>query len=401
MLLRDLLEQMDRAAANLSKLERIWERASQFIPQGPSIGSHPEYDDLARSWDDLLEGLPLIDGWTIREGLPDIAALGQGYLDYAEIGEVPTVLMEEAERPASDIAQYRHRLNRSRRRATRSRIEELIGELEGSLSVVLSDSSEMSPSDVVDTPATTVVREAIAEADRLLGDAAERTGRWSDLRRHLHFSQVHDWSDIAEFDWPSVRLDLEAAGFSEADPLPVATIDLGEEASTRPSGGVSTSRDWSSLTAEGFERLLFDLLRAFEGHENVRWLTSTRAPDRGRDLSLDRVIRTPTGAARRERVLVQAKHWLSKAVSHTEVAAVATTAEGWNPPFDVVIVATSGRFTTEAVTWTDQRATKGTRPDVELWANSDLEAFLARHPGIAAGHGLASADPPSAVDPSS
>lgn len=391
MMLSELLDQMDRTAANLAKLEELWERAGQFLPEGPALGSHPEYDDLARAWKDLLPGLPKIDGWTISAGLPDIAALGQGYLDYAEIGEMPTQLWEEAQRPGVDLADYRYRLNRSRRRASRNRLEELVGLIEGSLAMVRGESEESAPNAVIDSEATKAVREAVAEADRLLGDSAGRLGRWSDLRRHLHFSEAHDWSDIATFDWPTVRADLESAGFSGADPLPVAAIDLGEAAAARPSGGVSVARDWSSLTDDGFERVLFDLLRAFVGHENVRWLTHTRAPDRSRDLSLERVIRTPTGAARHERVLVQAKHWLSKSVSHLDVSAVATTAEGWNPPFDVVIVATSGRFTIEAVTWTDQRSTRGMRPDVELWANSELEALLAQHPGIAIGHGLTDA----------
>jgi hypothetical protein len=42
----ELLKAMDRAAANLTKLEAIWERASGFIPTGPAAGFPAEYDDL-------------------------------------------------------------------------------------------------------------------------------------------------------------------------------------------------------------------------------------------------------------------------------------------------------------------------------------------------------------------
>ena len=56
--LDELLSAMDRTAANLVKLEQVWDRAGSSIPTGPSRGSHPEYDDLCPTWLDLLPGLP-------------------------------------------------------------------------------------------------------------------------------------------------------------------------------------------------------------------------------------------------------------------------------------------------------------------------------------------------------
>ena len=107
--LNDLLAVMDRAAANLAKLEEVWNRAAPFIPTGPARGSHPEYDDLRRTWEDLLAGLPRVDGWTITEPLPDIDEVGQAFLDYAEISEPPFAVHEAANKPASDIGEYRFR----------------------------------------------------------------------------------------------------------------------------------------------------------------------------------------------------------------------------------------------------------------------------------------------------
>lgn len=52
--LDDLLNAMERAEANLDKLEDVWRRAASFIPTGPARGSDPEYDDLRRAWVDLL-----------------------------------------------------------------------------------------------------------------------------------------------------------------------------------------------------------------------------------------------------------------------------------------------------------------------------------------------------------
>jgi hypothetical protein len=85
--LDELLQAMDRAAANLAKLDALWERAEPVIPSGPSRGSSREYDDLRRAWTSLLSGLPAIDGWTVTEDLPDADEAGQAFIDYMEIGE--------------------------------------------------------------------------------------------------------------------------------------------------------------------------------------------------------------------------------------------------------------------------------------------------------------------------
>lgn len=90
--------------------------------------------------------------------------------------------------------------------------------------------------------------------------------------------------------------------------MPVPAIDLGAAASGELAGSATLALPWDNLDDDGFERLLFDLLRSYTEHENVQWLMQTRAPDRGRDLSIDRVLSDATGGVRRERVIVQAKH---------------------------------------------------------------------------------------------
>jgi hypothetical protein len=120
----ELLTAMDRTAANLVKLQDVWNRAARFVPTGPSRGSHPEYDNLRRAWNDLLAGLPPIDGWTITDELPDIDALGQDFIDYFEISEAPFPLHEAGQKPGKDLAEYQFRLNRARSRAARERLEQ-------------------------------------------------------------------------------------------------------------------------------------------------------------------------------------------------------------------------------------------------------------------------------------
>jgi hypothetical protein len=78
----------------------------------------------------------------------------------------------------------------------------------------------------------------------------------------LRFGQGRDWHDIHEFDWPSVKVDLETGALAEVDPLPVPDIDLGDSAGGRLTGSVTIAFPWSRMSDDDFERLLYDLLRA-------------------------------------------------------------------------------------------------------------------------------------------
>lgn len=75
--LNDLLDVLDRAAANLVKTEGVWQRAKPHVARGLEHGADSEYDDLRREWVDLLPGLPRIHGWTITAELPDPEALSE------------------------------------------------------------------------------------------------------------------------------------------------------------------------------------------------------------------------------------------------------------------------------------------------------------------------------------
>lgn len=386
--LNDLLDALDRTGANLAKLEHVWLRAASFIPTGPARGSDPEYDDLRRAWADLLPGIRPIDGWTITDPLPDLDELGQNFIDLWEVGEPAFQVLEAGEQPGKDLAEYRHRLNRARRRAARERLQRLTAVLDAGLPRLLADvprdSQELLQGDLPDQ-----MREAVGEIERLMGDSAQRLGRWSDLHRHLRFGQGHDWHDIHEIDWPSVRPDVDAGALADTDPLPVPEIDLGHAAAGRLTGTATIALPWSQLDDDGFERLLYDLLRDILEHENVQWLTKTRAPDRGRDLSLDRVLKDGTGGVRIERVIVQAKHWLSRSVGPGEVAATLAGVKLWEPPIvRGLMIATSGRFSADAVAWAERHNETAAVPYIDLWPESRLETLLAQRPYLAAAHGL-------------
>jgi hypothetical protein len=54
----------------------------------------------------------------------------------------------------------------------------------------------------------------------------------------------------------------------------------------------------------------------------------------------------------------------------------------------VLIIATSGRFSADAVTWIEQHNNAGATPFIEMWPDSTLETLLAQKPYLAAAHGL-------------
>jgi hypothetical protein len=138
---------------------------------------------------------------------------------------------------------------------------------------------------------------------------------------------------------------------------------------------------WDAIDDDGFERLLFDLLRGLPNYQNVEWLMKTRAPDRGRDLSLERILRDGGGTTRTERVIVQAKHWTAKSVAPVDVAATLAALPMWEPPvIRALIIATSGRFTADAVAVVNKHNTDGKMPFIELWPESRLEVLLAQRP---------------------
>ncbi len=59
-----------------------------------------------------------------------------------------------------------------------------------------------------------------------------------------------------------------------------------------------------------------------------------------------------------------------------------------NPRVDVLTVATSGRFTADAVTWIESHNVTGALPRIEMWPESHLERLLAGRPAMIAEFGL-------------
>lgn len=382
------LLQFDRADTNLARAEACWSEMRALIPDGITFISGSDdaakYNELERDLNELVEELPAIDGKVLSFEIPDPDDVAQSRLDAHEIGEIS--ILTDVERslasPGNALAAYRHLLDRTRRRMVRDPARDLFRKIDQQLTKLTAEVPR-DGSSLADNTEWQLVVKTIAEAERLVGSSVKRSGRWGDLRRHIGFAQGIDLHDIADHDWPSVRADLEQALYAEREPLEIDVADLGSLASEQPQGRVSVALDWDMLDDEDFERLVFSLISTSEGYENPAWLTKTNAPDRSRDLSVDRVIHDPLSDTMRQRVIIQCKHWQSRSVAVPDVAAAHAAMALWEPPtVDVLLIASTGRFTSDAIAWIERHNYEGKRPRIEMWADSHFELLLARRPAL-------------------
>lgn len=64
---------------------------------------------------------------------------------------------------------------------------------------------------------------------------------------------------------------------------------------------------------------------------------------------------------------MQCKHWRSKSIPDDELSRGCGKMVHWEPPaVDVLVFATSGRFTADAVKWAEVHNHGGKRPKIEL-----------------------------------
>jgi hypothetical protein len=156
-----------------------------------------------------------------------------------------------------------------------------------------------------------------------------------------------------------------------------------------PTGPVTSRLDWQVLTDEDFERLVFLMISEAPGYENPEWLQRTHAPDRGRDLSVVRVEQDPLGTVRRYRTIIQCKHWLSRSIGPNDVAEARSQMELWQPPrVDALVIATTGRFTVDAISFVEQHNQSDRALNIAMWPDSHLERLLAARPHIIGQFGL-------------
>ncbi|HCF27118.1 MAG TPA: restriction endonuclease, partial [Cyanobacteria bacterium UBA11049] len=390
------LRQFEATEANLAKLEKLWNLLQKNVPDGiVFIEANPVYEDACRSYEHILAGLPRIGGWKPTALPCDLDEIAQSRLDAFEVGEVEIQIevVRQIEKPGRELREYRFQFNQKRRQLiqnimfqTFNEIDRLLDQLRESFPI---DEASIEYGKKIEDPAWQILHDKVKQVDVLLGSSVPRPPRWSDMKRHLYYGQTADLRDIIDADWPSVKAGLTTSLYTSNEPIPVGVSDLAELVASSPSGSVLTKLNWEKLSAEDFERLIFNLVASEQNHENTQWLMRTNAPDRGRDLSVYRIYRDRLSSVIRKRVVIQCKHWLNKSISLSDISAIKEQVKLWEPPrVDVLVMATSGRFTADAVNYAERHNQSDSAMMLELWPESHLETILASSPALVAEFGL-------------
>lgn len=357
-----------------------------MIGDGVAFGPPTGYDDACRAFRHILAALPSIDGFRVEDCLLAYNDVGQMRFDAMEVGEIgaEVTVSEQIERQGAVLEEYRFRLSTKRRELVRSRMTKLIDDVDGHVRLMTVALETDPPDEAAASERLASIDTAVNEIGMLLG-STKKPPRWGDLRRHLRFGGIGDMHDISRMDWPAVKRGIVGELYGEHDPLPVTTPDLGALVAAHPSGPVSTKLNWATLTDEDFERLMFVLISTTPGYENAAWLQHTNASDRGRDLSVTKVSEDPLEGIRRQRVIIQCKHWQTKSVNVTDVGTLRSQMELWQPPrVDVLVIATTGRFTADAIDLIEKHNQSDRALTISMWPDSHLERLLAARPHLIA-----------------
>lgn len=356
------LEKFEATEANLLKLENLWSEIEGLMPSGVSFGRDVEYEDRCRSYSALVAALPKIEGWKPQTEPPDLDDLARCRFDAMEVGEPFADISVErwAEEPGRELREYRFRLNSKRRALIREALINLIDQIDDDIRTLRAKSGSAEHERQLDDIDWQDLRMHVKQIEVLLGSSVHKPARWSDLQRHMHFAEPHDLRDIETLDWPQAKQALRKGLYGVNESIPVDVDDLSDLVAAKPRGPITTELVWSNIDEKGFERLIFALIDDTPGYENPEWLMHTRAPDKGRDLSVIRVVIDPLSGTLRSRVIIQCKHWLSKSVTLQDAASAKDQMALWGDPrVDVLVIATSGRFTADAVQWIERHNSKG------------------------------------------
>ena len=380
------LQQFEATEANLAKLNTLWERIANLMPSAPAFGSPPEYEELCWKFRRILPNLPAIDGFRVEDHLYEYDEVGSMHLEVLELGELDArITLDHAlEEQGTQLQEYRFLLQAKRRDLVRDRLLKLIDEIDQIFSGLTLAYAGSESNATITESSWSRLKKAVTEIHTLLG-ATNRPSEWFDLQQHLDIGMTNGRSDIFKFDWPTVSRSLREQIYGDHDPVPVAAEDLGKVVDMHPVGPVITQIDWTPLNAEDFERLVFLLISDAPGYENAQWLQKTHAQDRGRDLSVDRLDSNSIGNVRRYRTIIQCKHWQTKSVGPSDITDARDQMAHWEPPrVDELVIATTGRFTTDAVSLIEKNNQNNHALHIAMWPDSHLERILATRPNLIA-----------------
>ncbi|MGB7157321.1 MAG: restriction endonuclease [Tepidisphaeraceae bacterium] len=384
------IRQFDATEANLRRLGELWKEIEALIPQGMVIDtSSPDalrYATLCRTFRHIRQALPKVDGFELVDDLLDLDAIFMNRMDAKECGEISAEINVERLILAQGetLEEYRFRFAAQRRTLVRGAMTRAIGAVDTALSSLRGRAVQNHAAKIegLDWEA---LNQAIAEISVLCGTAVKSPPRWSDLHRHLHFGMAGDLYDIITLDWPPAKESLQAEMYGPDDPIPVEVADLGALVKAAPTGPVVTALKWDTINDEDFERLVYNLVSDAVGYSNPQWLTRTHAADRGRDISATKTIDDSLSGSRVLRVIVQCKHWRTRSIGMEEISKLVNQMSLWEPPtVDEFVIASTGRFASDAVDWIEKHNHGRKPPLIAMWPDSHLESLLAARPHVVA-----------------
>ncbi|MCY9669778.1 restriction endonuclease [Paenibacillus alginolyticus] len=383
------IRKFESVEANLSKLERIWGELCEIISEGYSFNSSDiEYEGLRRSYSHILNHLPKIEGWKPDTEPYDLLSIAQNRIDAMEIDEISAIHSIERwiDEPGSELGEYRFKFDIMRRQLVRDAVSEVFAEIDTILIVLEATYGEQTEHyELFNASEWEHLNQKIQELNTLLGSSVRRPPEWDNLMRHLSWGYLSDLQNIKNNIWLIVKEVLTKNLYNHNEPLPTDIDDLADIIVQKPRGSIVTKLNWEKLSPDRFERLIYSLIVSEEGYENAEWLMHTNASDRGRDLSVTRIIKDGLSGIYRRRVLIQCKHYLTKSINLAEVALIKEQIKLWESPrVDVIVFATSGRFTADAVALIEKHNQSDSALTIEMWPESHLESLLAKRPALIA-----------------
>jgi len=233
------------------------------------------------------------------------------------------------------------------------------------------------------------LKDKISEIEICIGARTSDIDKWSNINRHLAFGQISDLEDIINRDWPSIKQSI-LIDFFQLDLSHISGIDLSEKDSIGELRNlvkyekIRKKFDWKDVSSEEFERLIFQVLSSQNStYENVEFLMRTNAPDCGRDISAHRVYQDSFSGVIRYRVIIQCKHWLGKSLSVKDISYLKDQIKLWEPPrIDVLIVATTGYFSADAVKFMEIHNQSSSPLRMEFWPIERIKKIMESRPHL-------------------
>ncbi len=384
-----ILAKLDATEANIAKLESIWRKMQKHFPNRPDADKD-SYDKLHRHFQRIVGSLPTIDGYEFKECLWDFDSLYQAYVSSGDIDEPEALASFEIDihRQGATIAEYRFRYDTMRKKLLHGSIMKLSQTIRSEIERINTLSVGYEFSQKIDRDEWMSISASYDALDTMLGSSTKRPKAWHDMQRHIGFGERNDIENIRDEDWPRIEPFLNRVFVGDLDPIPVDASDLNElEGSTITE--TPSKLQWGRLSAEDFERLVFSIVSSAEGYENPQWLTRTNAADKGRDVSVFRVLSDSLSDQTRLRVFIACKHYTKKSINDSEIESLRAQMRLWDGPrVDVLVIASSGRFTTNAVEYVDRHNEGNDVLRIEMWPESHIERLLARRPDLIASFNL-------------